>query len=54
MFETAKQVEKHDKITNTLDEIKDRFGKNSIVKASALYEDSTAIERNKKIGGHNA
>ena len=54
LFETAKQVEKHDKITNTLDEIKDRFGKNSIVKASALYEDSTAIERNKKIGGHNA
>ncbi len=54
LFETAKQVEKHDKITNALDEIKDRFGKNSIVKASALYEDSTAIERNKKIGGHNA
>ena len=34
--------------------IKDKYGKNSLIKASSLYEDSTAIERNKKIGGHNA
>ena len=29
-----------------------KFGKNSLLKASNLLEDSTAIERNKKIGGH--
>ena len=37
-----------------VDEIKNKFGKNSIVKASSLLDYSTAIERNKKIGGHNA
>ncbi len=54
LFETSKQVENHDKITAAVDEIKNKYGKNSVVKASALYDDSTAIERNKKIGGHNA
>lgn len=37
----------------TIDEIKNKFGKNSIIKASNLLEDSTAIERNQKIGGHH-
>jgi DNA polymerase V len=54
LFEEAKNITKKEKINTTVDEIKERFGKNSLVKASALYEDSTAIERNKKIGGHHA
>lgn len=37
-----------------IDEIKNKYGKNSILKASALLPDSTIIERNKKIGGHAA
>ncbi len=37
-----------------IDEIKDKFGKNSLLKATNLLQDSTAIERNKKIGGHYA
>ena len=53
LFEKTDDVLKHDNISNTIDSIKNKYGKNSIVKASALYEDSTAIERNKKIGGHH-
>lgn len=54
LFEDSKTIEKNEKINNAIDEIKDKYGKNSLIKASSLYEDSTAIERNKKIGGHNS
>lgn len=53
-FENPKDLEKKAKINETIDEIKKKYGKNSLIKASNLYQDSTAIERNKKIGGHNA
>lgn len=52
LFEEDKD-QKANNIDTTIDEIKDRFGKNSILKASSLLDDSTAIERNKKIGGHH-
>jgi len=49
-----KQEEKEDKkIQETILSIKSKYGKNSILKGSNLLEDSTAIERNKMIGGHN-
>lgn len=35
-----------------IDEITEKYGKNSLLKATSLLEDSTAIERNKKTGGH--
>ena len=35
-------------------DIKDKYGKNALLKASSLLNDSTIHERNKKIGGHNA
>ena len=41
-----------DKFNATIDNIKERFGKNSLIKGSNLLKDSTAIERNKKTGGH--
>lgn len=44
--------EKEKKLQRTMLEIKNRFGKNSIVKATAFEEGSTAIERNGQIGGH--
>lgn len=37
-----------------LDSITDKYGKNSVLRASSLLEDSTIKERNKKIGGHFA
>ena len=49
-----KEEEKEDKkIQETILSIKSKYGKNSILKGSNLLEDSTAIERNKMIGGHN-
>ncbi len=50
-FEEMQDREKKDKI---IDEITGKFGKNSLLKASSLLEDSTIKERNKKIGGHSA
>lgn len=40
------------KINTAVDKIKEKYGKNSVLKVSNLLDDSTAIERNKKIGGH--
>lgn len=37
---------------NTLIRIKNKYGKNSIVKGMSLQDGATAIERNKQIGGH--
>ncbi len=44
---------KEDKIKHTVDEIKARFGKNSILNTTSLLPNSTAKERNQKIGGHH-
>lgn len=54
IFHSIKETQEEEEINATIDEIKTRFGKNSILKASSLLPDSTIIERNKKIGGHNA
>lgn len=54
LFEKSENIIKDENINEAIDEIKARYGKNSLLKASALLEDSTAIERNKKVGGHNA
>ena len=47
-------LEKKENINNALDDVKKKYGKNSILNASSLLKDSTIIERNKKIGGHSA
>ncbi len=54
LFDEAKDVEEKENLDLVMDTIKERFGKNSLLKASALLKDSTIKERNKKIGGHNA
>lgn len=53
LFDSIEEKNNEVKVNTAIDEIKARFGKNSIVKASSLLPDSTAIERNKKIGGHH-
>ena len=53
MFESIEDIEQEEKLNSAVDEIKERFGKNAIYKASALLDDSTIIERNAKIGGHH-
>ena len=54
IFESLEDIEEKTFLNNTIDEIKNKFGKNAILNASALLSDSTIIERNGKIGGHNA
>ncbi len=54
LFEEYQEVSLKDNYNAAIDEVHQRFGKNSLVKASALMENSTILERNKKIGGHHA
>ena len=49
--ESEKQVERH-KMQKTMDKLQDKYGKNILLRASALTENSTVIERNSYIGGH--
>ena len=53
LFEEAKTTKKEESINKVIDKIKSKYGKNSLLKASNLLKDSTAIERNKKIKGHD-
>ena len=41
-------------LENTIIKIKNKFGKNSILRAMSLKEEATQKERNKLIGGHSA
>ena len=52
LFEDFNEHNNENNINNTVDYIKNKYGKNSLIKATSLLSDSTAIERNKKIGGH--
>lgn len=54
LFDNLNAHLNEDKKNLVIDEITDKFGKNSLLRASALLPDSTIIERNKKIGGHSA
>lgn len=53
LFEDYESMKKKQVIAKTIDEVKIKFGKNSILKASNLLLDSTAKARNEKIGGHH-
>ena len=53
LFDSIENKNEEVKVNTAMDEIKSKFGKNSIVKASSLLPDSTAIARNEKIGGHH-
>ncbi len=46
-----KQIQRHD-LQKTMDRLQDKYGKNILLRASALTENSTIIERHNQIGGH--
>ena len=46
------KLEKERKIQNTIIDLKNKFGKNAIIKGMDLEEDATTIQRNGQIGGH--
>ena len=53
LFEdTAKKI-KEEKLFDTLDQIKKKYGKNAVRRASTELEYSTAKARNEEIGGHH-
>ena len=54
LFENYEQIKKEKEANFAFDEIKKRFGNNSLLKASSLLADSTIISQNQKIGGHHA
>ena len=49
-----KEEEKSYQVERTVLEIKERFGGNSILRASSLQEEGTMQFRNTLVGGHNA
>lgn len=53
LFEKFEDIKESENLNNAIDEIKEKYGKNALLKASNLLNDSTMIERNKKIGGHS-
>jgi DNA polymerase V len=54
IFEDFDKVIKDKKMDNAIDEIKSKYGNNSILRGTSLLADSTIKERNGKIGGHKA
>ncbi len=48
------KLEREKTLNKTMIDIKKRFGGNSILKAASLKEGSTAAQRNRQIGGHQA
>ena len=52
LFSSINQQEKNRKLMNVLDNIKRRYGNNSIFRGDQLLEASNALERHNKIGGH--
>lgn len=52
LFNQQDNIKKDIHINDTIDKIRTKYGKNSLLKATNLLKDSTMIERNKKTGGH--
>lgn len=54
LFTNYEQVEKEKKIQKAALDIKQRFGKNALLRGMDLLEESTARKRNQQIGGHKS
>ena len=54
MFENREKITKERKIELAISNIKQKLGKNAIVRGMDLENGATTILRNKLIGGHNA
>ena len=54
LFTSLKDVEREHKIQKVMLDIKDKYGKNAILKGMNLQEGATTRERNRQIGGHKS
>lgn len=52
-FTDLDKVEKEKNLVRSVLDLKDKFGKNAVLKGLDLKEDATQRERNKMVGGHN-
>ena len=52
IFENSDDQIANQELKMAMDKIQMKFGKNKLLRASSLSEDSTAIERHNQIGGH--
>ena len=52
IFENSDEQIANQELQMAMDKIQMKFGKNKLLRASSLSEDSTAIERHNQIGGH--
>ena len=53
-FMPAENLERDRKVQKAVLEIKNKFGKNAILKGISFEEGATTRERNNQIGGHKA
>jgi DNA polymerase V len=53
LFSNNEKIEKEKKLTRSILNIQDRFGKNSLLKGIDLKESATQRDRNRMVGGHN-
>lgn len=54
LFDDPEEEEKIERVEQTVDEIREKFGYLSIQRATSLYENSRSVARSKLIGGHAA
>lgn len=52
LFENAEEKKNNHNLQLMIDHLHNKYGKNIVLRASALLEESTAIERHNQIGGH--
>ena len=53
-FTDTKKLEKEKKLQQAMLGIKNKYGKNAVLKASSYEEGATMRQRNAQIGGHSA
>lgn len=53
LFTNIDKINKEKKLQDAIIEIKDKFGKSSVLRGTNLEENATTLKRNKLIGGHN-
>lgn len=54
LFSVIKDDDKEEKLQRTVNKIKNKYGKNSILRGMSYQKEATAKDRNKLVGGHNA
>lgn len=54
LFDDVDQVEKEEKLQSAIDEVREKYGFTSVLKANSLLEASRVKERSRLIGGHSA